>query len=70
MDPAGELSDDARAEVAATLTKRLHERLRLRVIVLLGDPGSVIRQETGKAKRVWDVTSADDPLAAMLAGQT
>jgi hypothetical protein len=55
-----------RAELLDSLAESLKERLRLRVGVLLGDPGSLIRQETGKAKRVWEVTSAEDPLVALL----
>jgi phenylacetate-CoA ligase len=57
---------DERGELQRSLARGLKERLRLRVGVLLGDPGELLRQETGKAKRVWDVTSADDPLAALL----
>ncbi|MFI5283288.1 MAG: phenylacetate--CoA ligase family protein [Candidatus Dormibacterales bacterium] len=59
---------DERAELVGSLVRALKERLRLRVGVLLGDPGSLLRQETGKAKRVWEVTSAADPLAALLVG--
>jgi len=66
---AGNLSTDVRAELASTLARRFQERLRLRVGVSIGEPGSLVRQETGKARRVWDVTSADDPLAPLLARQ-
>lgn len=58
---------DERAELLRSLAAGLKDRLRLRVGVLLGEPGELLRQETGKAKRVWEVTSADDPLAALLA---
>ena len=61
------LGPDGQTELIRSLAKRLQERLRLRVDVLLCDPGSLLRQETGKAKRVWEVTSADDPLVALLA---
>ena len=57
---------DERAELLRSLTAGLKDRLRLRVGVLLGEPGELLRQETGKAKRVWEVTSADDPLVALL----
>ncbi|HEY6874891.1 MAG TPA: phenylacetate--CoA ligase [Candidatus Dormibacteraeota bacterium] len=63
----GNLSINARDEIASTLARRFRERLRLRVGVSIGEPGSLVRQETGKARRVWDVTSADDPLAPLLA---
>ena len=58
----------SRDEVLESLSRALSDRLRLRVGVLLGDPGSLTRQETGKAKRVWEVTSDDDPLVALLDG--
>jgi hypothetical protein len=38
--------------------------------MLVEDPGALVRQETGKAKRVWEVASAEDPLAALLVGST
>lgn len=63
---AADLSAEVRGELVKTLAKHLRDRLRIRVEVLLGDPGSLVRQETGKAKRVWEVTSPDDPLAAFL----
>ena len=50
-----------RREVAGRLRERLAERLRLRVEVVVGDPGSVPRQELGKAKRVFERTAAEDP---------
>lgn len=63
---AAPVGPDERAELLRSLAGGLKERLRLRVGVLLGDPGELLRQETGKAKRVWDVTSDDDPLGALL----
>jgi phenylacetate-CoA ligase len=47
--------------VQARLERHLHERLRLRTEVFVGPPGSLPRQETGKAKRVWERTSDVDP---------
>lgn len=67
---AAGLNAEAREDVTRALASRLRERLRLRVVVLVGDPGSLLRQETGKAKRVWEVTSAEDPLVALLQGAT
>ncbi len=39
-------------------------RLRVRVGVSIGPPGSIPRQETGKARRVWERTSDADPFRA------
>jgi phenylacetate-CoA ligase len=50
-----------RDEVAAALTDGLAERLRLRVTVVVGDPGSIPRQELGKARRVFERTADHDP---------
>src|SRR6266540_5680059 len=50
-----------REEVSGRLRERLAERLRLRVEVLVGDPGFVPRQELGKARRVFERTAKDDP---------
>src|SRR6266542_117964 len=50
-----------REEVSGRLRERLAERLRLRVEVLVGDPGFVPRQELGKARRVFERTAEDDP---------
>jgi phenylacetate-CoA ligase len=49
--------------VAARLRERLEERLRLRVGVVVGGPGSLPRQELGKAKRVFERTPEVDELA-------
>jgi phenylacetate-CoA ligase len=54
--------DELRAEVAQRLAERLLSRLRLRVTVDVGRPGSVPRQEVGKARRVFERTSEEDPL--------
>jgi phenylacetate-CoA ligase len=54
------------AEAAAAeerLRGRLEEALRLRVGVVVGPPGSIPRQEVGKAKRVFERTDDADPLA-------
>jgi phenylacetate-coenzyme A ligase PaaK-like adenylate-forming protein len=53
-----------RDAVAARLGSRLEDRLRLRVTVVVGAPGSIPRQELGKAKRVFLRTHDDDELAA------
>ena len=49
--------------VAARLRERLEERLLLRVRVVVGRPGSIPRQELGKAKRVFERTPEMDELA-------
>jgi phenylacetate-CoA ligase len=48
----------------ARLEHQLAERLRLRVAVSIGPPGSIPRQETGKARRVWERTNDTDPFRA------
>jgi phenylacetate-CoA ligase len=53
----------AAAGVGARLRERLEERLRLRVRVLVGEPGSLPRQEVGKAQRVFERRTDADPLA-------
>jgi phenylacetate-CoA ligase len=45
----------------ARLAARLEERLRLRVQVVVYPPGSLPRQEGGKAKRVFERTDDSDP---------
>lgn len=67
---AAPVGPDERSDLLRSLSKGLQDRLRLRVGVLVGDPGSLLRQETGKAKRVWEVVSPEDPLAALLVGST
>ena len=51
----------ARAEVEGRIGSRLAERLRIRIKVVVGDPGSIPRQETGKATRVFERTAEQDP---------
>jgi phenylacetate-CoA ligase len=53
-----------REEVAGRLRDRLADRLRLRVEVVVGEPGSIPRQELGKAQRVFERTTDEDPLPA------
>jgi phenylacetate-CoA ligase len=55
-------------DVAVRLAKRLEERLRLRVTVAVGEPGSIPRQELGKAKRVFERTAEADELAELRGG--
>lgn len=66
MEARVELADagDAprREEIARSLEKKLATALRLRVTVTVGDPGSVPRQEVGKAKRVFERVDDTDPL--------
>jgi phenylacetate-CoA ligase len=50
-----------RDAVAGRLRDRLAERLRLRVEVVVGNPGSIPRQELGKARRVFEHTAEVDP---------
>jgi phenylacetate-CoA ligase len=50
-----------RDDIAGALRARLAERLRLRVDVVVGDPGSIPRQELGKARRVFERTADHDP---------
>jgi phenylacetate-CoA ligase len=49
--------------VEADLAHRLEERLRLRTDVVVLAPGALPRQEVGKARRVWERTGDEDPLA-------
>ena len=51
----------ARAEVVERIGSRLAGRLRLRVKVVVGEPGSIPRQEIGKAARVFERTALQDP---------
>jgi phenylacetate-CoA ligase len=46
----------SRGDIEARLRQRLAERLRIRVEVECGEPGSLPRSELGKAKRVFDMT--------------
>jgi phenylacetate-CoA ligase len=47
--------------VAAELNKQLKKRLNLRVEVFVGPPGSIHRQELGKAQRVFERTDDYEP---------
>jgi phenylacetate-CoA ligase len=47
--------------IAAELKDRLRDRLNLRVNAQVGAPGSVPRQEMGKATRVFERTQDNDP---------
>ncbi|HEY3182818.1 MAG TPA: phenylacetate--CoA ligase [Gaiellaceae bacterium] len=48
--------------VEADLRRRLEERLRVRTDVYVLAPGTLPRQETGKARRVWERLDDRDPL--------
>ncbi len=48
-------------EIAGRLRERLAQRLRLRVQVIVGEPETIPRQETGKAKRLFERTADQDP---------
>ena len=48
--------------IAANVQQRLEERLRVRTDVVVLPPGTLPRQEIGKAKRVWDRVDERDPL--------
>jgi phenylacetate-CoA ligase len=50
------------AGIADDLRHRLETRLRVRTDVLVLQPGELPRQEVGKARRVWERVSDDDPL--------
>jgi len=45
------------------LRARLEDRLRVRTDVYVLPPGTLVRQETGKARRVWERLDDSDPLA-------
>ena len=49
-----------RDAVTDRLARRLEERLRVRMRVEVGDAGSIPRQDVGKAKRVWEISSEED----------
>ncbi len=51
-----------RDNIRERLEKVLHSRLRSRTTVEIGDPGSMPRQEVGKAKRVFEQVDDRDPL--------
>ena len=53
---------DRADEISARLQSQLMEVVRLRINVNVGGPGSVPRTEVGKAKRVFERTTDEDPL--------
>lgn len=61
-----EAADDAgwerRADIQARLQRRLMESVRLRIEVEVEEPGSMPRQEVGKARRVFERTGEADPV--------
>ncbi len=62
VELAGHDLTGTEAEVASRLEQRLMETIRLRVDVVVGTPGSVPRAEIGKARRVFDQTTDEDPV--------
>ncbi len=48
-------------EIRERVTKALVEKVRIRVEVDLREPGSLPRQEVGKARRVFEQTDDDSP---------
>jgi phenylacetate-CoA ligase len=55
------VAEATREETLPRLRSRLDERLRVRVDIVLGEPGAIPRQEVGKARRVFIRTADDDP---------
>lgn len=62
VEVADPVEDSGREAIAARLADHLLERVRLRVKVQVGRPGTIPRQELGKAKRVFERTDETDPL--------
>lgn len=66
LNVVAELADERWVGEGEAVRKRLEDALaanaRIRVGVELRAPGSMPRQEVGKAKRVFEQTSDDDPL--------
>lgn len=56
----------AGAEIGERLRSRLARRLRLRVETRILPPAGIPRQETGKARRVWEVESGEDRWARVI----
>ena len=48
--------------IASRVRRQLEERLRVRTDVVVLPPGSLPRQEAGKAQRVWERLDGHDPL--------
>ncbi len=63
VELASDESAHGRDDIAARLRSELAERLRIRVEVIVGDPGYIPRQELGKAKRLFERTTDADPFA-------
>jgi phenylacetate-CoA ligase len=64
LEVHAELREPGGAEaVAERLRARLERELRLRVEVVVGEPGSLPRQDVGKAKRVFERSGDEHPLA-------
>jgi phenylacetate-CoA ligase len=62
LEVHAELAGEGDPEVVrARVRERLESRLRLRVEVVVGPPGSIPRQEVGKARRVWERTGDEVP---------
>jgi len=61
-----ELADDrlkeSRDAIAERIQKRLWESVRIRIGVDLRDPGAIPRPELGKARRVFERTTDEDPV--------
>lgn len=53
-----------REDIARRLQQEIRQAIRLRMRVEVGLPGSVPRPQTGKAKRVFEQTTDEDPLGA------
>lgn len=53
---------DSAAAVGKRLQKRLAETVRLRIEIKVGPTGSIPRTELGKARRVFEQTTDEDPL--------
>lgn len=68
LNVVAELAGEQWMKERDTIEKRLEaalvEQVRIRVGVELRDPGSMPRQEVGKAKRIFEQTSGEDPLTA------
>ena len=64
LEVRAELAEAGAGEtVGQELARRLEQRLRLRTRVAVGQPGTIPRQELGKARRVWEQLDDRDPLA-------
>jgi phenylacetate-CoA ligase len=55
-------SEEQRRVIGDRVAARLAEAVRLRMTVEVREPGGVPRQEVGKAKRVFERTSDEDPV--------